>query len=347
MSSFDTSDDSALESDISSLLSDDDRMAVDDPMSVEDPHLFDVSSARHSMSQSSLAQRQQTAKSTQRQSDRVPMGRAIAPHENARLSTRRVRKPPAKFAAAASACGTIKTSTIGDIGKTRTSKSQAPVPSTAAKKQSSPPVQPTSLASSCGQSAASKKDRLLMRQWLIMMANTTQITNMTWYNEEHTQIRIPWKHGSRSCWTLDDCQLYKAWAKHTGKYSEAQVDEPKRWKANFRCALNSLPDVHEVKNAGQTRGNNPFKVYELSQEVNKKNYVKRTRKSRRPKGDNAVKQELPLAAVSTHGRARSTSKVHKAEISNAVLQISALRAPLPVPSYQSPLQRVTDAQQKN
>jgi len=47
-----------------------------------------------------------------------------------------------------------------------------------------------------------------------------------------------------------------------GKCSN-NVDEPKRWKANFRCALNSLPDVREVKTLGQNRGKEPFKVYEF------------------------------------------------------------------------------------
>jgi Interferon regulatory factor transcription factor len=65
-----------------------------------------------------------------------------------------------------------------------------------------------------------------------------------------------------------------AFVDFTGKYAESQADEPKRWKANFRCALNSLPDVREVKNAGQTRGNSPFKVYELSEEVNRKNTLR-------------------------------------------------------------------------
>lgn len=41
------------------------------------------------------------------------------------------------------------------------------------------------------------------------------------------------------------------------------MDEPKRWKANFRCALNSLSDVREVKQLTQTRGKEPFKVYEF------------------------------------------------------------------------------------
>jgi len=61
-----------------------------------------------------------------------------------------------------------------------------------------------------------------------------------------------------------------------GKFSESKGDEPKRWKANFRCALNSLPDVAEVKNIGQTRGDYPFKVYQLIPQVNKKNLPARS-----------------------------------------------------------------------
>jgi interferon regulatory factor 2 len=38
---------------------------------------------------------------------------------------------------------------------------------------------------------------------------------------------------------------------------------PKRWKANFRCALNSLADIKEVKEYSQKRGSNAFKVYQL------------------------------------------------------------------------------------
>jgi hypothetical protein len=112
------------------------------------------------------------------------------------------------------------------------------------------------------------------------MANSGTIANVTWHDTSHTQIRIPWKHGSRSGWTLDDCALYREWAKHTGKLAE--TNEPKRWKANFRCALNSLPDVKEVKFVGQSRGTSPYKVYELLEEsVRKSHPRKQTKRSRR------------------------------------------------------------------
>lgn len=64
---------------------------------------------------------------------------------------------------------------------------------------------------------ATRKDRMLMRDWLQQQASRRSIPNMQWFNKECTMIRIPWKHGSRSGWTIDDCQLYRAWAKYTGR----------------------------------------------------------------------------------------------------------------------------------
>ena len=51
-----------------------------------------------------------------------------------------------------------------------------------------------------------------------------------------------------------------------GKYRPghpSSVNDPKTWKANFRCAINSLPDVVEVKemNVNSKRGPNAYKVY--------------------------------------------------------------------------------------
>lgn len=41
----------------------------------------------------------------------------------------------------------------------------------------------------------------------------------------------------------------------------------KRWKANFRCALNSLPDVREVKEESGMKKMEPYKVYRLLKPV--------------------------------------------------------------------------------
>lgn len=150
---------------------------------------------------------------------------------------------------------------------------------------------------------APKRDRMLLREWLQTQADRRSVPGMHWYNGERTMIRLPWKHGSRSGWTIDDCELYRAWAQYTGKCSN-KVDEPKRWKANFRCALNSLPDVREMKSLGQTRGKDPFKVYELLDvDTPRKGNAKRRRRPRRDWSehsdvDSVMVAELPPSCSS-------------------------------------------------
>ena len=47
-----------------------------------------------------------------------------------------------------------------------------------------------------------------------------------------------------------------------GKYNPEKA-EYKRWKTNFRCALNSLHDVEVVKEKCNTKSKEPYKVYHL------------------------------------------------------------------------------------
>lgn len=60
-----------------------------------------------------------------------------------------------------------------------------------------------------------------------------------------------------------------------GRYNEG---DPKRWKANFRCALNSLKDVQEVKDLSISKGQNAFRVYrmlEARKKAEKSKFTKR------------------------------------------------------------------------
>jgi len=66
--------------------------------------------------------------------------------------------------------------------------------------------------------------RVLLRQWLVQNVEAECFPGMHWYNSDKTQIRIPWKHGSRTGWTVEDCQVFKAWANHTGRWRGAYCD---------------------------------------------------------------------------------------------------------------------------
>ena len=105
-------------------------------------------------------------------------------------------------------------------------------------------------------------ERLRMRPWLEDIINKKKYPGVEWLDEDQKIFRLPWKHASRNGWQINsDACLFRAWAEHTGKLKNRET--PKIWKANFRCALNSLPDMEELRERRLTKGNNAFKVYRI------------------------------------------------------------------------------------
>ncbi|CAB1336975.1 unnamed protein product, partial [Coregonus sp. 'balchen'] len=104
-------------------------------------------------------------------------------------------------------------------------------------------------------------ERMRMRPWLEEQINSCLIPGLKWVNREKRIFQIPWMHAARHGWDLEkDAPLFKNWAIHTGKY-QLGIDkpDPKTWKANFRCAMNSLPDIEEVKDKSIKKGTNAFR----------------------------------------------------------------------------------------
>nr|WBA88920.1 interferon regulatory factor 2 [Epinephelus akaara] len=132
-------------------------------------------------------------------------------------------------------------------------------------------------------------ERMRMRPWLEEQINSCQIPGLKWVNEEKRIFQIPWMHAARHGWDLEkDAPLFMRWAVHTGKYQPG-VDrpDPKTWKANFRCAMNSLPDIEEVKDKSIKKGTNAFRMYRMlsSSERTLKKGKKKTDKEGRAKGN--------------------------------------------------------------
>ena len=116
-------------------------------------------------------------------------------------------------------------------------------------------------------------ERLRMRPWLENALNEHKFPGVEWVDRDAKTFRIPWKHASRNGWQINtDACLFRAWAEHTGKYKSNQKPNAKTWKANFRCALNSLPDMEEMTEKRTTKGNNAFKMYRIINNVSKKGY---------------------------------------------------------------------------
>ncbi|XP_029375432.1 interferon regulatory factor 1b isoform X1 [Echeneis naucrates] len=106
--------------------------------------------------------------------------------------------------------------------------------------------------------------RMRMRPWLEKMIESKSIPGLTWVDKDKTMFSIPWKHAARHGWEMDkDASLFKMWAIHTGKFVEGQDSDPKTWKANFRCAMNSLPDIVEVKDKSVNKGHQAMRVFRM------------------------------------------------------------------------------------
>uniref|UniRef100_A0A8C6TNX1 IRF tryptophan pentad repeat domain-containing protein n=1 Tax=Neogobius melanostomus TaxID=47308 RepID=A0A8C6TNX1_9GOBI len=103
-----------------------------------------------------------------------------------------------------------------------------------------------------------------MRPWLVRQINSNAIAGLRWLDKEKTIFCVPWKHAARHGWEMaKDACLFQKWAIHTGKYVVGQKCNPKIWKANFRCALHSLPDVVEVKGRSVQKGQEATRVFRM------------------------------------------------------------------------------------
>ncbi|KAL0964679.1 hypothetical protein UPYG_G00327480 [Umbra pygmaea] len=105
--------------------------------------------------------------------------------------------------------------------------------------------------------------RLRMRPWLEEQIQSGKYPGVIWLDKTAQVFQIPWKHAARHGWNIDkDATLFRNWAMHTGKYKPGiDKPDPKTWKANFRCALNSLADVKELQDKSIKKGTNAFRVY--------------------------------------------------------------------------------------
>ncbi|XP_068456432.1 interferon regulatory factor 1b [Clinocottus analis] len=106
--------------------------------------------------------------------------------------------------------------------------------------------------------------RMRMRPWIEKQIESNAISGLDWMDREKTMFSIPWKHAARHGWEMEkDANLFKQWAIHTGKHVEGQACDPKTWKANFRCAMNSLPDIEEVKDRSINKGHQAVRVFRM------------------------------------------------------------------------------------
>ena len=98
-----------------------------------------------------------------------------------------------------------------------------------------------------------------MRDWLIRQINSGKFPGLEWLNEEKNVFKVPWIHAKKRGYNKErDAALFRAWAVHSGKYRDES--DPTVWKINFRCAINGLKDIQEIKDM-QTEDCRVYRVH--------------------------------------------------------------------------------------
>ncbi|XP_068597951.1 interferon regulatory factor 1-like isoform X2 [Brachionichthys hirsutus] len=140
--------------------------------------------------------------------------------------------------------------------------------------------------------------RMRLRQWLEEQIHSGRYPGVSWLDQSAQIFQIPWKHAARHGWSIDrDATLFRSWAMHTGRHRpDEDKPDPKTWKANFRCALNSLPDIHELPEYSRKRGTNAYRVYRMMPNTQTRR-GRRGERRLRPRGGQA---SLGDAAYITH-----------------------------------------------
>ncbi|KAM3670057.1 interferon regulatory factor 7 isoform 6-T6 [Ammospiza maritima maritima] len=103
--------------------------------------------------------------------------------------------------------------------------------------------------------------KLRFGQWLLNAINSGCYRGLRWIDSAHTIFRVPWKHNARKDITSSDLEVFKGWAKVSGRYEEGSED-PAKWKTNFRCALSST-HLFKLEQDHSKRGDDPHKVFSI------------------------------------------------------------------------------------
>uniref|UniRef100_U3KC63 Interferon regulatory factor 7 n=1 Tax=Ficedula albicollis TaxID=59894 RepID=U3KC63_FICAL len=103
--------------------------------------------------------------------------------------------------------------------------------------------------------------KLRFGPWLLSAIDSGSYRGLRWIDSARTIFRVPWKHNARKDITSSDLEVFKAWAKVSGRYEEGSED-PAKWKTNFRCALSST-HMFRLEYDHSKRGDDPHKVFSI------------------------------------------------------------------------------------
>lgn len=118
--------------------------------------------------------------------------------------------------------------------------------------------------------------QLQLRDWLFALLEVNNIPGLQWVDKDKQIFAISWRHGRKKGWTSDiDSKLFKEWAVYKKRYKPGDDSKNARlWKSRFRCALNALHDIRELKSLSKTKGENAKKIYQFVQKSQDRRFWK-------------------------------------------------------------------------
>ena len=119
-------------------------------------------------------------------------------------------------------------------------------------------------SSNSGCSTIPSKRPERMKDWLIRQIESKEHPGLEWENKDHGVFRIPWRHAKHRDYDPNtDASIFRAWAIQSGRY-HGEGDQAS-WKANFRSAICSLPDVQELPGTRTDK----YRVFQIISENNR------------------------------------------------------------------------------
>ena len=127
---------------------------------------------------------------------------------------------------------------------------------------SNPSAGACSNISGCSTIPSKRPER--MKDWLIRQIESGEHPGLEWENKDHGVFRIPWRHAKHRDYDPNtDASIFRAWAIQSGRY-HGEGDQAS-WKANFRSAICSLPDVQELPGTRTDK----YRVFQIISENNR------------------------------------------------------------------------------
>ncbi|XP_076200385.1 interferon regulatory factor 7 [Aptenodytes patagonicus] len=111
------------------------------------------------------------------------------------------------------------------------------------------------------QQSEGEAQKLRFGPWLVSAISSGSYRGLCWTDQARSTFRVPWKHNARKDVTSSDLEVFKAWAKVSGRY-EGCPEDPAKWKTNFRCALRSTRMFVLLEDRSKC-GDDPHKVFAI------------------------------------------------------------------------------------